>query len=118
ELRKLSFTLGQIDCIADVLNGTALTPTLGQIVWMELADAFEIARDSPVPDHSSYGFKWSIDEQALLERVSRINPIADLALRDAVARWWKDNDTTAGPVEVWKKYGITVIDTEQMRNRE
>jgi hypothetical protein len=106
ELRRVRLTLAQASCVADVLNGTALTPgvsgTLG-IVYAECYEAFRLAREdrsgnplpAPLGDVSSYGAKWGPEgtgpakwEQELLDYLGRLGPAADMALRDAVARWW------------------------------
>ncbi|SDT74270.1 hypothetical protein [Actinoplanes derwentensis] len=111
ELRRIRLTVAQASCIADVLTGTAIDATLGGTVYMSLADGFTIARDTPVPDLASYGRKWDVDEKELLEYVGRLSPVADHALRDAIARWWTDEDSEAS-VEGFAQVGLTVIDPQ------
>jgi hypothetical protein len=59
-------TLAQASCLADVLNGVLIQPGISLrpgMVHAEASDVFQIARDRPIPDESSYGTKWGIDEQ-------------------------------------------------------
>jgi hypothetical protein len=89
ELRRIPLTVGEAGCIADVLNGALVLspPVLGPVLYAELSDAFSFAQGG-----ASYGTKWSIDEQALAKRMLAIGPTADLALRIAIAQWWKTPD--------------------------
>lgn len=97
ELRRIRLTLAQASCIADVCNGWLMDAALGAglgLVYAECYDAFKIARDVPAgldPEVSSFGAKWEIDEQVLLDYLRDLNPVADHALRDAIARWWQQN---------------------------
>lgn len=98
ELRRIRLTPGQANCIADVCNGWLMDASLGSrpgLVYAECYDAFRIARESPGGDLSSYGAKHGPEggdpakwEQDLLDYLGRLGPVADHALRDAVARWW------------------------------
>lgn len=105
ELRRIPLTVPEASCIADVLNGSLILGggvpiTVGR-VFAELFDAFEIAKGI-----SSYGNKWGIDEARLLDKL-RAGPAADLALADAISRWWKqDGEATA---EGFASVGIRVI---------
>jgi hypothetical protein len=99
ELGRIRLTLGQANCLADVLNGHMIAPMIASrpgLVYAECYDAFQIARDIPLAsDVSSYGAKhgpkgcdpaeW---EQDLLGYLGRLNAVADHALADAIARWW------------------------------
>ncbi|GAA5070418.1 hypothetical protein [Streptomyces similanensis] len=111
ELRRIRLTLGQINCLADVMNGTIIDAALAGsagIVFYNAADAFHLARQTPLPGESSYGTKWDIDEKELLEYLQRLGPTADHALHDAISRWWQ---TDAEPtVEGWAAVGLTVGD--------
>lgn len=126
ELRRLRLTVDQAGCVADVLNGPMLSPgvaaTLG-IVYAECYDAFRLAREdrsgnplpAPLGDVSSYGAKWGPEgadpakwEQELLDYLGRLGPAADMALRDAVARWWdEDGEPT---VEGFAAVGLRVTE--------
>ena len=91
ELRRFPLTLAEASCLADVLNGHLPSPGVSSgigIVYAECADAFALARNTPLPGESSYAAKWGIEEKDLLERLERLGPAADMALSDAFARWW------------------------------
>ncbi|MFD5615142.1 hypothetical protein [Kitasatospora sp. NPDC127060] len=119
ELRRIRLTLNQANCIADILNGTLITPALAgsaPLVYYEVADAFQLVRDSPLPyEESTYGAKWEIDEQALLTYLRSLGPTADHALHDAVSRWWAADhkDTREG----WAAVGLTVV-PDPVRNED
>jgi hypothetical protein len=111
ELRRIRLTVSQANCIADVLNTPLLSPAIAAsvpLVYYDCADAFDLARASPIPgDESSYGAKWGIDEAALLDYLRRLGPVADHALHDAVSRWWHiDAEPT---VDGWAAVGLTVV---------
>jgi hypothetical protein len=110
ELRRIRLTLAQASCLADVLNGTLIQPGISLrpgMVYANAFDAFQIARDTPIPAQSSYGAKWGIDEQALLDYLARLGPTADHALLDAISRWWaQDQDRT---VAGFAAVGLTVV---------
>jgi hypothetical protein len=95
ELRRIRLTLAQASCVADVCNGWAMDATFGAgLVYVECHDAFRIARDVPAglnPEISSFGAKWEIEEQVLLDYLGGLDPVADHALRDAIACWWQQN---------------------------
>jgi hypothetical protein len=113
ELRRIRLTLKQASCVADVCNGWVMGPGIaigtGQ-VFAECHDAFQLARSGPGGDISSYGERWGIDEQELLQYLSTLGPAADHALQDAIARWWElDDDAT---VESFAKVGLRVTDDQ------
>ena len=99
ELGRIRLTLGQANCIANVCSGWLMDAAVGSrpgLVYAECYDAFQIAREAPVPDLSSYGAKWGPDaraaaqwEQDLLHYLGGLNAVADHALRDAISRWWQ-----------------------------
>jgi hypothetical protein len=109
ELRRIRLTVDQVNCLADVMNGTIMDAALAGsagMVFYNAADAFQLARDTPFPGESSYGAKWGIDENELLEYVQRLGPTADHALHDAISRWWQTNAEPT--VEGWATVGLTV----------
>jgi hypothetical protein len=110
ELRRIRLTLAQASCLADVLNGHLISPAVSirpGLVYAEAFDAFDIARDTPIPEQSSYGAKWGIDERALLDYLARLGPAADHALLDAFSRWWDQNHDAT--VEGFAAVGLTVV---------
>lgn len=116
ELRRIRLTRAQAACIADVLNSSHIQPGIGRLVYAEVSDAFMLANDGPVPGYSSYGKKWNIDEQALLEYLLRLGPTADHALLDAFSRWWAlDGEAT---VEGFAEVGLTVVDETSDSERD
>src|SRR5262245_46202494 len=111
ELRRMRFTVAELNCMADAMNGTLIQPGIAltvPIVFAEMSDAFELA-----PPPSSYGEKWGIDEAALLAKIRALGPTADHALHDAISRWWEkwggrqipDDDPTEG----WAAVGLRVV---------
>ncbi|MEU9925055.1 hypothetical protein AB0H51_27870 [Streptomyces griseoluteus] len=114
ELNRIRLTVEQANCLADVLNSTTLDAALAGragIVYYNASDAFALARDTPVPETSSYGAKHGIDETALLDYLRRLGPTADHALHDAIARWWA---TDAQPTaEGWRSVGLNVVEPRE-----
>ena len=97
ELKRFPLTENEANCLADVLGGSIVTtgPVLGSIVLHEAMDAFRIGHEflfNSDMDISSYGTKHRIDEDVLLDKLRRLSPIGDLALRLAIARWWKSDE--------------------------
>lgn len=89
ELAGTEFSETEADVLAAVLQGTVVSFALGSIAYRECSDAFDIARDSPAPDISSYAAQFGIDEDQLLQKLAAMTPLGDLALRLAIARWWQ-----------------------------
>lgn len=105
ELARLRFTLAEVGCLADLLNGTIIDDSIA--VGRVSALAAEVI-DGLRGDPGVYGEKWGVDERALEDRVLDLGPTATHALRDAIARWW---DTDAeNTVEGWASVGITARD--------
>jgi hypothetical protein len=82
ELRNLrkTLTLAQACCLAEILRDIPVTSRLGRVAHTEARDTFATTRDSAAA-------KWGIDEKALLGLLWQLTPVADHALRDAIARW-------------------------------
>lgn len=108
ELDRITLTLEQALCLADVLNGhlgySQMSGTVG-LAEAECFDAFRLARRGPAPDVSSYGAKWGPEgsdpktwEDDLLRLLGTLGPVADWVLREAIARWWAEEqaDTAEG----------------------
>ena len=68
-----------------------------------MSDAFA---DAEGP--SSYGAKWDVDEGDLLLKLARLGPVADYALRRAVAGFWGDPGADASDPEMWTELGFAV----------
>lgn len=109
ELARHRFSLREISCVADVLNGTMLDAAVSiggpGMVAGDVMIAFARAIGP-----SSYGTKWKIDEKALLGKLSQLGPVADHALRYAVTHWWED--AAEATMNGFRKYGINVIEEE------
>jgi hypothetical protein len=90
ELRGVRLTLGEASCVAEVLAGPLMTPmvTRSGTVCAACWDAFSLARGREPAGISSYGAQHGIDEGRLLKYLGSLSPAADLALADAISRWW------------------------------
>lgn len=115
ELRRIPLTTAEAACLADVLNSPVMAPALsaGPVshMYAEACEAFRLARETPVPSQASYASQWGIDEQSLLDRLGRLGPTADHALRDAISRWWQhDLPATA---DGFAAVGINIVDPEE-----
>lgn len=105
EQARTSWTLDELGCMADVMNGSLLTPVvLGGVVAMELGDAFSL-------DPGVWGSKWGIDEDELLRKVRGLSITADLATVDAIARFWDDTSVNARDPQTWRALGFRVTET-------
>ena len=100
ELRRQRWTLGEIGLVAELLHGSVPPDLIGTVVALEVLDG-----TSHVDNF--YGDKWSVDEDALLGKLRRLGPAADLALLDAVARW-RASETPTHSVAGWAEVGVTV----------
>jgi hypothetical protein len=100
ELRQQRWTLAEIGCIADILNGTIFNDVIGTAaLFAEIADAVDL-------DPDIWGKKWEIDEKELVSKVGRLGPTAAHALTDAVSRWWAtQSDHT---IEGWERVGVRI----------
>ena len=111
ERRRIRLTLAEASCVADVLSGhlithgTVLMAGGAGVCYAECHDAFRLSREAGEP---GYGAKWGISEDELLAKLQRLGPAADLALEDAIARWWgrKHPEPT---VEGFAEVGLRVI---------
>jgi hypothetical protein len=110
ELRTVILTLAEARCVAGILKGHRPSPapvnaSIGRC-YAEADQAFRIAREAAAT--APAGKWWSVDEDALLGKLRRLGPAADLALEDAIARWHalRLEATTEGFGEA----GLRVID--------
>ncbi|MGV9383525.1 hypothetical protein ACWDRB_47465 [Nonomuraea sp. NPDC003707] len=107
ELSRLRLSLGQARCLTDVLTGHLMSPGLGLtpgLVYADCRDAFGSAGGYP-PGY--FGTKWGIDEQALLDYLGALSPVADHALLDAITRWCEVGGEAS--VEGFATVGLTVV---------
>jgi hypothetical protein len=102
ELRRVPLTVGEANCLASILKGHR--PSSGPasasigVCYAEAEQAFHLARE--IAERAPAGKWWGIDEDALLDRLRRLGPAADLALQDAIAHWHgRRFDATAGGFE-------------------
>ncbi len=69
----------EMGLILDVLNGTLFSDTISlQLVYGEIEDS--------LPD--GYAEKWEVDGPALVEKLRTLTYPENVALVDAVERWW------------------------------
>ena len=101
EVARTTWRLGEVGCIADVLNAPLVERAVGAHLWAELADAFEGVE-------GVYGAKWGVDEAALVAKARTLGPTACHALTAAVHRWWADPDRVHD-VDGWRAVGVRVI---------
>lgn len=101
ELVCVTWTLGEIGCIADVLNRPVVEAAVGSLLWAYLADAFD-GMDG------AYAAKWGIDEAALIERARKLGPAACHALTAAVWAWWTAGEDHSR--DGWARVGVRVIE--------
>lgn len=107
ELARMSWTLPELAVIAQTLSGTILPDGVGHagnlLAW-EVADAV-----APGPGPQLIPTDWGVDTGALVARLEGLGPAADLALMDAVSRWWADDgrEHTAGG---WAAVGVRVVE--------
>ena len=102
ELTRVTWRLGEIGCIADVLNAPMIEPTVSAYLWAELADAFDGL-------DGEYGRKWGVDEDALVAMARTLGPTACHALAGAVHQWWTTPECKHD-VDGWRAVGLRVIE--------
>lgn len=110
ERHRIRLTLPEINCLADVMNGTMLRALAVRpgIVYANCYDAFRLAREDDPAGISLYGSKHGIDEDKLLKYIGSLGPAADHALADAIARWW-DREDLDSDVHGWAAVGLRII---------
>ena len=83
-------------------------------VFVETSQAFDLAHQIP-GGQSSYAALFGIDENALLEKLRRLGPSADLALRLAIAHTRQRAETNgahdAAASDRYRTAGINIVDT-------
>lgn len=98
EARRIELTVDEARVLAAITGGDLMSPGIGHILYGETADAFAIARraDPTGGDISSYATQFRIDEDHLLRRLAELGPAGDLAVRDALSRWWSTQVEPSG----------------------
>jgi hypothetical protein len=87
ELWRVQLTLAEAQALADVAAGSAHEPyEVGLVLFGATSDTFRLAREGG--KEASYAARFGVDEQVLLNKLLAVGPAADLALRDAISRWW------------------------------
>lgn len=111
ELARTAWTLDEATVLASIVAGSMLNEGIGSILAYEVLDALAPGEDrvngTGVP--RSYGVDVGLpllDESALLAKVHRLGPAADAALRDALSRWWDEDQPST--VEGFGAVGIVV----------
>ena len=101
ELARQAWTLGELGAVAAVCNGTIVPDVAGRHLASEVADAVAL-------DPGAIEDEWGISEAGLIGRLMLLGPAADIALTDAVARWWAEG--LPHTVEGWTEVGIRAQD--------
>lgn len=109
ELRRSPLTVGEANCLAGILKGhrpsSGPAPSSIGVCYAEAEQAFRLARE--IAERAPAGKWWGIDEGALLDRLKRLGPAADMALQDAIAHWHTGRfDPTA---EGFEAAGLRII---------
>jgi len=94
ELRRFPLTRGEANTLLEISMATFFGRSIGHLLYAEAVDAFAFAREvDPISGEvCSYADQFGIDEDHLLQRLASMSPCADLAVREALARWWSDED--------------------------
>lgn len=116
ELRRVPLSVAEADAVSHIL-GNAPRPDLTvspMRVFVEASEAFDVAHQI-AGGQSSYAATFGIDENSLLEKLRRLTPTADLALRLALAHSSqqgseKTEPDNAGAADRYRAIGITIID--------
>jgi hypothetical protein len=115
ELRRIILTEAEASALA-ALYSTFDASAIGMLLYAEAADGFRLARgkDPTGGDMSSFATQFSINEEVLLAKLLECGPTADLALRDALSRWWQttanDNPDPDDRTKSFRAVGIHIID--------
>ncbi len=115
ELRRVPLSIAEADAVSNIL-GNAPRPDLtvsAMRVFVEASEAFDVAHQ--ISSQASYAAIFGIDENSLLEKLRRLTPTADLALRLALAQGRQQQSKKTGPdnadaADHYRATGITIID--------
>ena len=96
ELGQQRWTLTELAAIAAALNGALIADAvpvgIGHVA-VELTDARRGRED-----------EWGFDGDQLLAKLVRLGPAADMALADAVSRWWAGDHEHS--IDGWAEVGV------------
>lgn len=74
------FTPGECGLLVDVFNGTLFSePFATQYLAHEVRDSYA----------DGYAEKWEVDRAAMLEKMQSLSACENIAIVDAVERWWQ-----------------------------
>lgn len=105
ELGRTRWSLPELGLIAEICNKPVTQDRLYPAVGRIARAVIESSNHSP----GLYGQKWGVDELAFVGRLALLGPVADAALADAVARWWRIK--AEHTVEGWASVGVTVVES-------
>lgn len=108
ELARQRWTLGEIGLIADVHNGV-IPPDAVPAGPVSALAAGVIEETQAAP--GTWGEKWGVNEERLVQRLLALAPTASTALLDAIAAWWADNNSDNTP-QSWARHGVRVVPTD------
>jgi hypothetical protein len=78
-LREVSLSLSEAMLIIDAVNGSLYDVTSAHLLWAGVEDAIKLDKLDQ---------KWSVDGQALVNKLRDLNTIHSLAIIDAAERVW------------------------------
>lgn len=100
ELARQTWDLPELGLIAAVCTRPVLADALGVPVGLVAQEVIDATAATP----GLLGEAWGVDEQQLIGRLAQLGPTADLALYDAVSRWWATG--AAHDIEGWASVGL------------
>lgn len=115
ELRRVPLSVAKADAVSHILgNDPRPDLTVSPMrVFVEASQAFDLAHQIP-GGQSSYAAVFGIDENALLEKLRRLGPSADLALRLAIAQTREPAGNSGSPdaaaADRYRTAGINIVD--------
>ena len=102
ELRHAgAWTVPELRYMAEAIDGPRLTTRVALTVGSLYASAFELWRLNPNGDEQPIG-------KALLPRLVDLTPAQDLALHDALSRWW--NEKLPATADGFGQVGIRILE--------
>ena len=113
EAQAVPLTVSECSALAETAAGTVIDATLGQTLAVDLMEAMHHASAAPagLPAHpdNTVAARHGINEDELLAKLRGLTVTQDLAVRDALSRWWAaDGEVTA---EGFRQVGLHVTDT-------